>query len=208
MYEAPTTDVAADGAPVGVGFNPELAGHQPLSAYRAAKRRFTFEGPRGASVRASVGLRYVSYGLVIILGSVVTGACLASTPGASSGGEWMLLSSAFQLATAVLGSWFVPPKRPEIIQQVRAYVFGYTVLPGTGIAVFMWAASHMTTSSTNPDVFITAIQSALPWIFFLPIILPAVIFMKSVAGMRVLNREQLDDQENMKVLTRNDGYQR
>jgi hypothetical protein len=194
----------SDGAPL-VSPPP---GHKIFGTNRQASRRFTFEGPRGLSTRATIWLRYASYLMVIVLASVITGACFASTPGAASGGQWMLLSAAFQLATAAVGSWFVPNHRPEIIQQVRAYVFGYTVLPGTGIAIFMWAAGHMTSSANSPDVFITAMQSALPWIFFLPIILPAVIFVKSVAGMRVINREQLDDQELMRVYTRNDGHQR
>jgi hypothetical protein len=198
-YVAPP--LASDGAP------PVLPpGHRLLGSTRPASRRFTFEGPRGASTRASIWLRYCSYLLVIILSTVITGACFAAVPGASSGGQWLLLSAAFQLGTAAVGSWFVPNHRPEIIQQVRAYVFGYTVLPGTAIAIFMWAANHMAPATS--DVFVSTMQSALPWIFFLPIILPAIIFIKSVAGMRVINREQLDDQEMMRVYSRIDGLQR
>jgi hypothetical protein len=196
-YVAPGYGVA-DGAPTGDARIP--ADHRPLGTVRVPSRRFRFEGPRGLSTRAALWLRYASYFFIIVMASVVTGACFSSTPGASSGGQWLLLSAAFQLATAAVGSWFVPNHRPEIVQQARSYVFGYTVLPGTGVAIFMWAASHMSNSALNPDVFVTTMQSALPWIFFLPIILPA--------GMRVLNRVALDDQESMRINTRLDGHQR
>lgn len=202
-YVAPPVGTP-DGAPV----STIPAGHRLLGTQKSVRPRRMFEGLRGSSSRAAIRLRYVSYFLIIVLGATVTSACFASTPGASSGGEWLLFSAAFQLATAAVGSWFDLGHRPEIIQQVRAYVFGYTILPGTGVAVFMWAASHLGASPGSPDVFISSLQTALPWIFFLPVVLPAVIFMKTVAGMRVINREQMDDQELMNIITRNDGLQR
>ena len=184
--------------------NHALYGHA-----RQVTTRRRVEGPRGAATRSSVVLRYASYLLVMVIATVVTGACFASVPGATTGGEWMLLSASFQLVTAAIGSFFLVQNRNEIIAQVRSYVFGYTVLPGTGIAIFMWAARHLAPgTAANPDVFVNSLNAALPWLYFLPIILPAVIFLKTVAGMRMIHREQLDDQEMMKVWTRNDHLQR
>ena len=184
------------------------SGHRTLRHRIAPSSRFTVEGPRAAATRASVYLRYVGYFLAIAIGAGVTSACFAQVPGATSGGEWMLLSISFQLAVATIGSVAFPAKRPEINQQIRGYIFGYTLLPGTGIAIFMWAARHLSTGPTGTDVFVNSLNAALPWLYFLPIILPAVIFLKTVAGMRIINREQMDDQETMRLYTRNDRGQR
>jgi len=194
--------------PVDVGDVVPPRGHIPLSLGKRVANRRTFEGPRGASTRAAVYLRYAAYFLGIMIASAVTSGCFANVPGATSGGMWMLLSVSFQLATAAVGSFAFANRRPEITQQVRSYVFGYTVLPGTGMAIFMWAARHIPTGPTGSDVFVNSLNSALPWLYFLPIILPTVIFLKTVAGMRVLNREQGDDQELMRTYTRIDGRQR
>jgi hypothetical protein len=121
----------------------------------------------------------------------------------------MLLSVTFQIVVASIGSWQYAAKRPEITQQLRSFVFGYTVFPGTGVAIFMWAAGHISSTSTSgTDVFVSTLNNALPWIYFLPIILPTIIFVKSVAGMRSINREQMDDQETYATYSRNDGSQR
>ena len=183
-------------------------GHVLTSMAKRVSNLRTFEGPRGAATRSTVYLRHLGYFLTILLCSGITQACFAGVSGATSGGEWMLLSASFQLVVAAVGSFMFANHRVEINHQVRSYVFGYTVLPGTGMAVFMWAARHLSSGPTNSDVFINSLNSALPWLYFLPIIIPAVIFMKTVAGMRVLNRVQLDDQETMKTYTRNDGHQR
>ena len=183
-------------------------GHRTLSERKHPTNRFTVEGPRGASTRASVWLRYVAYFVTIVICSGITSACFAQVPGATSGGEWMLLCVAFQLAIASIGSWMFANRRPEINQQVRSYIFGYTLFPGTGIAILMWSARHLTAGPTGTDVFVNSLNSALPWLYFLPIILPAVIFLKTVAGMRMIHREQMDDQEIMRTYTRNDGRQR
>lgn len=182
-------------------------GHVPLSKSRRVGLRTTFEGPRGTSIRWSVWLRYAGYFLAIVFCCALTQACFNQVAGAQSGGEWMLLSVGFQLAVAAVGSWAFANRRPEINQQVRSHIFGYTVLPGTGVAIFMWSARHLS-SNNGTDVFVNSLNSALPWIYFLPIILPAIIFLKSVAGMRVIHREQMDDEEIMKTFTRNDRLQR
>lgn len=173
-----------------------------------ARRRLLHEGPRGGSVRAGVWIRYANYFAAIVIGSAIAQACFAGISNAHSGGEWMMLSATFQIVVAAVGSFMFPNRRPEINQQMRSYVFGYTIFPGTGIAVFMWAASHISAGPSGTDVFVNSLNAALPWLYFLPIILPAIIFVKSVAGMRTIHREQLDDQEIMLTYTRNDPMQR
>jgi hypothetical protein len=190
--------------------SPQGVSSVPKNSRKSARgiRRRATEGPRGASVRAAVWLRYAGYLGLIIICSGITQVCFSKINDAHSGGEWMFLSACFQLCVAAVGSWAFANRRPEIIHQMRSYVFGYTVLPGTGIALFMWAASHIAVGPSGTDVFVNSLNTALPWLYFLPIILPCVIFTKAVAGMRTINRETMDDQEIMTTYTRNDEMQR
>lgn len=181
---------------------------RPINAPMTRKlRRLRNEGWRGTSVRASVALRYISYWFVIVGGSALAGAFFAEVPNAQSGGLWMLLSTSFQLAVAAIGTIFYANRRHEIIEQVRAYVFGYTLFPGLGVAAFMWTATRLVAYGSQ-DAFVHTLTAALPWIYFLPVVLPAVIFAKTVAGLRMTNRLRLDDEEIMQIYTRNDGLQR
>lgn len=192
------------------GSYPTPQGARGSHSWRSkrARQRLTYEGPRGEAIRATVWLRYGVYLGIIVIGSAIAQACFSGINNAHSGGEWMLLSATFQIVVAAVGSFMFANRRPEINQQMRSYVFGYTIFPGTGIAVFMWAASHISAGPGGTDVFVNTLNAALPWLYFLPIILPSVIFVKSVAGMRSIHREQLDDQEIMLTYTRNDTMQR
>lgn len=178
----------------------------PAGAARHAGRIMRNEGPRGRSTRAAVAFRYAAYLGTILVCVAATHAAFAAVPGAASGGWWMLASAAFQLIVAVAGTWFFPNKRPEIVEQARHYVFGMTVFPGTGVALFMWATRAMSDANST-DIFVSSLNRALPYLYFLPVVLPAIIFVKTVAGLRTLNRVQLDDQELLATLTRNDGLQ-
>ena len=197
------------GAPTATNDHVEIPrGHVAYGSARKIAKRFVLEGPRGRSTRNAVWLRYFSYFLTIVLAAGITQACFASVQGAQSGGQWLLLSASFQLAVAAIGSFMFSNRRAEIIRQVRSYVFGYTIFPGMGLAIFMWSARHLTAGASSGDVFVSTLNNALPWIYFLPVVLPAVIFMKTVAGMRTLRREQLSDQELMRTYTRQDSSQR
>ena len=184
---------------------PQSPAVKRLASRRA--RRHRNEGLRGVSVRATVVLRYLSYWFIIVLAGAITHYCFKSVPEASSGGIWLMASCAFQLATAAAGSLFAAHRRDEIIEQLRAYVFGYTVVPGLGVAVFMWVARNMVSSGSD-DLFIRTAVSALPWIYFIPVLIPAVIFLRMVAGFRTIDKIGLDDEELLQIYTRNDGRQR
>jgi hypothetical protein len=71
----------------------------------------------------------------------------------------------------------------------------------------MWVARNMV-SSGSEDMFIKTAVAALPWIYFIPVLVPAVIFLKMVAGFKTIDRIGLDDEEILKIYTRNDGLQR
>lgn len=191
--------------PTGVRPSAHRNSAEPRISRRRRRRRN--EGLRGISVRLSVQLRYVSYWFTIVLAGALTHYCFKSVPEASSGGVWLMASCAFQLVTAALGTMFAAHRRDEILEQLRAYVFGYTVAPGVGVAVFMWVARNMV-SSGSEDMFIKTAVSALPWLYFIPVLVPAVIFLKMVSGFKTIDRIGLDDEEMLKIYTRNDGLQR
>lgn len=179
----------------------------PAPKISRRRRRRRNEGLRAVSVRASVYLRYLSYWMAIVLSGALTHYCFKSVPEATSGGVWLMASCAFQLVVAALGTLFAAHRRDEILEQLRAYVFGYTIGPGVGVAVFMWVARNMV-SSGSEDMFIKTAVAALPWIYFIPVLVPAVIFLKMVAGFKAIDRIGLDDEEILQIYTRNDGLQR
>jgi hypothetical protein len=171
------------------------------------RRRMTNEGFRGTSTRASVLLRYATYWLVVILAGATAHLCFRAVPGARSGGTWLMASCAFQLVVAVIGTVFAAHRRNEIIEQFRAFVFGYTIGPGVGVALFMWTTQALVADGSE-DLFVRTAIAALPWLYFIPVVIPSVMFLKLVSGFRALDRVQLDDEEIMQIYTRNDGLQR
>lgn len=177
----------------------------PLSR---AENRFRIEGLRGIATRHSVALRYVGYWLIIVISSALVQAAFQGIQGAETGGLWLALSAGYQCVVAAIGTVFLAPHRPEIIDQLRAYVFGYTVLPAVGVSGFMWFAARMAEHASSEDVFLSTLVTALPFLFFLPVIIPAVVFTKMVAGYRVVSRISMDDEEILRIHTRNDGLQR
>jgi len=187
--------------------SPSSRSYKPPKNSRR-RNRFRVEGLRGAATRQAVALRYLSYWLIIICASVTVHAIFQGIGGAETGGLWLLLSASYQCTIAAIGSIFLAPHRPEISDQLRGYLFGYTVLPALGVAVFLWFAQSLAVNAGSNDIFLGTLVSALPFLYFLPVVIPAIIFTKLVAGYRITSRVQLDDEEILRIYTRNDGYQR
>lgn len=203
----------ADGAPMGgaAGSGPRVP--QPHRSYapepRGLHRIRQFEGPRGYSTRAAVYLRYVGYLLVIIMCSSFCQAAFAGEDRWRNGGKWMLFAACLTLATGAVGTWTTANLRNEIVTQTRHFLFGLTVWPGVGIAAIMWAARGLTSGADlNGDAFLSLISNALPIVYFCTVIIPPIVFIKTISGMRTLHRSHLDDEEMMRMYTRQDSMQR
>lgn len=175
--------------------------------HRASRIRET-EGPRGYSTRASVFARYAVYFATVVLCSAVSHACFAHADRWRAGGEWMFFSAMLMFVTGAAGTMFYTNQRNEIIEQVRHYVFGLSVFPGTAIAIVMWASQGLTSSPTSSsDAFTALLGNAIPVVYFCTVILPPLVFVKAMAGIRTLHRSRLDDEEMVAVWTRQDGQQ-
>lgn len=172
-------------------------------------RILTNEGPRGYSTRAAVYARHAAYLLVILLCSSLTHICMrAAGPYSIDGGAVMLFMAALTLAVGALGTASYPAQRNQILEQVRHYVFGLMVLPGTGVAAVLWIVKGLITSQANPDAFSRTVDLGLLMLFGTLMIMPPVVFLKLMSGIRTLARSTRDDQEMMSVWSRQDGFQR
>jgi hypothetical protein len=164
---------------------------------------------RGYSTRVAVYFRYAAYFLAVVVCSAISHAAFQTTTTWQAGGKMMFFSAALMTVTAALGTVMFTNYRNEIIRQFRHFVFGIAVFPGTGIALFLWAINTMLDSPTsNNDAFAAMLHNAVPIVYFCTVGIPALVFVKAVAGMRTINRSRLDDEETMRVYTRQDGLMR
>lgn len=173
------------------------------------KRKRSVEGPRWLTTRATVWLRYLAYTLAVFGGCAVTEGLLSGVSTARNGGQWMLFSVGVLMVAAMFGLWRYPTHRNEIVEQARHYVFGIMVLPGTALAAVMWAAGQFfVDAAASSEVFGTMLGTALPIVFFCTVVIPVLIYVKMVAGMRYMYRTREDDQETMSIYTRQDSLHR
>ncbi len=176
---------------------------------RAAKRVSRvrqFEGQRGYSSRATLVLRYVNYFLLIALFCGLTGLLTRGVRYASGGGTFMLFSCAVISASGAVATLFYVNLRKEIVERVRHYIFGIILIPGTLLAVTLRALQEW--EWVNEGSLGKTLQAALPAIFLASVVLPAIVFVKELVGIRTLHRTKLDDEESVQLWTRQDGLQR
>lgn len=195
------------GPPPGLRVTPRFDG-APLHT-KAARLLREIEGPRGLATRGSVWLRHGFYAGVVLGCSALTQGLMGPLPGVGDGGYWMLYSVAVMFLTAAVGAAFYTNHRNEIIEQVKHFVFGIVLFPGTGLAVLMRAMSSVTNQAANPGDFLSyTLADALPLVYFATIVIPCLIFIKAISGMRHLHRTRQDDQEALDIWTRQGILQR
>lgn len=167
-------------------------------------RMLQFEGPRGYSTRGAIFLRYISYGLVIALASATTQVFTRGGGMAEGGGKWMAIASLVMLVTATVATFFFPHLRPKIIAQLKQYLFGITVLPGTALAALIF----MTRDLMGGDAFASTLSIGLTMLFVFTVGFPVLIYIKVMSDLRTLYRSTMDDQEAVALYARQDGLQR
>jgi len=178
-------------------------------AAKATKRvsRFRqFEGRRGYSSRATLVLRYLNYFLLIMLFCGLTGILTRGVRYASGGGTFMLFSCTIIAGSGALATLFYVNLRKDIVERVRHYIFGIILIPGTLLAGTLRALQQW--EWVNDGSLGKTLQAALPAIFLASVVLPAIVFVKELVGIRTLHRTKLDDEESVQLWTRQDGLQR
>lgn len=175
-------------------------------ATRKVSRIRQFEGVRGYSSRATLVLRYVNYFLLILLFCGLTGILTRGVRYAAGGGTFMLFSCAVIAGSGAVATLFYVNLRKEIVERVRHYIFGIILIPGTLLAVTLRALQQW--EWVNDGSLGKTLQAALPAIFLASVVLPAIVFVKELVGIRTLHRTKLDDEESVQLWTRQDGLQR
>lgn len=201
---------AMSATPFGVDFEYDPDRRRPNTGRvkRPAGRLMQFEGLRGLSTRASVQLRYAVYFLIIMATSGGIHALLGETRWHTAG-LWLLLSAALMVTTAAVGTMMYTNQRNEIIEQMRHFVFGLALFPGLGFAVLMRAANgFFGTPGAQNDPFTFMLGGALPIMYFITVLIPPLVFIKTIAGLRNIHRSNLDNEEYMRLYTRQDDLAR
>ena len=118
----------------------------------------------------------------------------------------MLFSCAVISSSGAVATLFYVNLRKEIVERVRHYIFGIILVPGTLLAVTLRALQEW--EWVNEGSLGKTLQAALPAIFLASVVLPAIVFVKELVGIRTLHRTKLDDEESVQLWTRQDDLQR
>ena len=160
-----------------------------------------FEGLRGRSTRATLAIKYINQFIIIILLAGVS----EGVPYASGGGKFMLFSCSVVALVGAGATLFYVNLRRELIEKVRHYIFGIILVPGTLIACLLKVLPNW--SSAEGGELGGVLNSVLPSIFIAAVVLPALVFVKEILGIRTLHRSTMDDQEAVALWSRQDGLQ-
>lgn len=213
--------VASDGAPfpgraaatagpfgVDLTYDPDRRRPNTGRVKEPADLLMQFEGLRGLSTRSAVLVRYAVYFTVIMSAFVGIHLLLGETRWHTAG-LWMLLSCALMVLTAALGTMMYTNHRNEIIEQMRHFVFGLALFPGLAFALLMRASDGFFGSpGAQNDPFTFMLGGALPILYFITVLIPPLVFIKTIAGLRNLHRSNLDNEEYMRLYTRQDDLAR
>lgn len=165
-----------------------------------------FEGLRGRATRSALALKYVVYFCAVLLASGLTQLATNGVRFASGGGVFLLVASAVIVVTGAISSLFYVNLRNEIVERVRHYIFGITLIPGMMVALLLRAVQQW--EWANEGSLGTTLQMALPAVFLATVALPGMIFIKEMLGIRTIHRSKLDDQEAVALWTRQDAIHR
>lgn len=204
---AAVAQARADAAARGEALWPDGPDRPAASKLRAALRT---EGKSGVALRTAVALKYVTWLLTIVAAVAISHACLSTAPAMRYGGIVMLFSITLVLVTGAVGTWFFPPHRMEIIEQMRRFAFSIIALPGTSIALFIAMLNVSGLDPTRQDMFISLLDYAVPMVYVATVVIPSAVFVKMIAGYRTIHTHgaSTDDFETARIFARQDGLQR
>lgn len=201
----------SDGAPTSTSSQSDSASEGTVTRgytdniTEKVSRVMQFEGLRGRSNRFAVVFRYASYFLSILVASSLTQVFTAGIANVSGGGWFMLICVTTICAVGAGATMAYPNLRPELVHKVRFYSFNVVAIPGTIFAGVLRTSQQW----LGVDTLGKTLGMAIPLIFLSTLILPALVFVKEVVGLRGISRSKLDDQEAVLLWTRqSDGKAR
>lgn len=175
-------------------------------ATRKVSRVRQFEGLRGYSSRVTLAVKYINYFLIVLLCCGLTGYLTKGVRFASGGGTFMLFSVTVITVSGAVATLFYVNLRNELVERIRHYIFGIILIPGTLLAMTLRAFQEW--EWANEGSLGGTLRGALPVVFLASVVLPAIVFVKEIIGIRTLHRSKLDDEESVQLWTRQDGLQR
>ena len=164
-----------------------------------------FEGLRGRSTRAALVVKYLNQFIFIIILAGIAERLTQGVPYASGGGKYMLFSCSVVALVGAGATLFYVNLRRELLEKVRHYIFGIILVPGTLIACLLYVLPNW--SSSEGGELGGVLNSVLPSILIAAVVLPALVFVKEILGIRTLHRSTMDDQEAVALWSRQDGLQ-
>lgn len=210
---AATSGAFSDGVPTTYSPSAQARPEGPLPHQRGpgagtrVSRLLQFEGPRGYATRTAIYLRYLVFALQLLIIPAVISRITARAPMASGDGVWMLFSVAVMLGAAAVGTMLHPTERHRILRDAKHFVMGIVVWPGFGLALFMWVTSSSSNGQVTGSVFSNLLSNAAPIMYFAIVFIPALVFVKLVAGSATISRSMEDTQVILNRITRQDGHQ-
>lgn len=161
-------------------------------------RILALEGLRGKSSRYSLLLKYVTIFLSVILLSALTQELTKGIKNVSGGGWFMLACSTMIFAVGAGATMIYPNIRGELIHKTKFYVINIICVPGAIFSLLIRSAQNW----LGTDTLGQTLGIAIPIIFLSTLILPALVYVKEIVGLRGINRSKLDDEEAVLLWTR------
>lgn len=183
---------------------------EPTDSIRATLNEVRrIEGERGVAMRWSVLLRYLVYLAGVIIVSLIVGAMPALGPLAT---RLILMSNMLILVIAGVATVLYPVERRNLVDQSRFFIFGVVCFPSIVLGALLSLVSSASTNAsgaaigTSSDTLLVSLaQNALPYLFWATVLIPPFIFVKMVVGLRKIHRDRTDDEDMMKLWSRQDN---
>lgn len=183
-----------------VNFNQDFQDDKSFTeriSYKVS-RILSLEGLRGKSSRYALLLKYISIFLSILILSSVTQYLTSGVKNVSGGGWFMLSCSTIILSVGAIATMMYPNMRSELIHKTKFYVINIICVPGAIFSLLIRFAQNW----LGTDTLGQTLGIAIPIIFLSTLILPALVYIKEIVGLRGVNRSKLDDEEAVLLWTR------
>ncbi len=179
----------------------------PAEIAAAWRQMLRTEGKSGRAARIAIIAKHTTYFLTVVLVCAAVSGLLGPYPDLSAGSTLLFASVTVMFATASIGGMANPQSRGEVADLLRRSAFSYTLFPALAIAALARSLDALGIND-DADLFARTIHQAIPWLFIADVVFPCLLCVKTVVGLRSMQRNALDVEEEVGIWTRQDGLQR